>query len=152
MVCALSYLFFSRMNFGINQNNSKMIDKLYLMENGSEVEVHTFEKVFTVDIKNIRKLEIEEGLFLAKNINTMQKNYIPISINQQLYLIPKICKNNNKDILNAISNGKYIKIDEKLKEEESIDVSEYADNNSFIDIDSAEPENKQSTINKSKKI
>lgn len=130
------YFMISRMNKGIKLNNQKMIDKLYLLESGTEVEVVTFETTFITNIKQIRKLELEEGLYLSKNLDTIHKNYVPISINSQLYLIPKISSTNNGEILSAISNGKYIKIDDKVKAEDSIDIdlSEYNYDNESKDI------------------
>lgn len=132
-----TYLLFTRMNRGIKVNNKKMIDKIYLMENGTEVMVNTFDDTFITDIKNIRKLEVEEGLYLTTNLNTIHKNYVPISINQKLYIIPKRSITLNKEILNAISQGKYIKFDESVNSEESIDISDYNNNQneSFIDIE-----------------
>jgi hypothetical protein len=120
--CSLIYLFFSRLNKGLNMNNKKVIDKIYLLENGTEIQVETFDKDFKTDIKNVRKLELEEGLYLSNNLDAVNKTYVPISINRTLYLIPKNSINYNKEILNAISNGKYIKLDECIKDENSIDI------------------------------
>lgn len=111
-----------RMNFGINQNKKHIIIKIFLLENGKECEIHTLENVFTTDIKNIRRLQVEEGLYLASNIQNMVKNYIPLAIDTRLYLIPLVAEIQNQEILSAVSNGKYIRTDEVIDLENSIDI------------------------------
>jgi len=97
---------------------------MYLLENGKECEIHTLHKSFVTDIKNIRRLQLEEGLYVARNIQNMRKNYIPLSIDTNLYLIPLISLINNQEIVSAISNGKYIKVDGYINRENTIDIDD----------------------------
>ena len=137
---SLLFLLFSKLSGGIKINNKKVIDKIYLLENGTEVEIETLDIKFITDIKNVRKLEIEEGINLKKNFDNVYHNYVPINIQEQLYLIPKSSITKNREILNAISNGRYIKLDDTVEIEESI---EFPHNNkktkkyseTIIDID-----------------
>lgn len=112
-----------RLNFGINQNKRHIINNLYLLDNGKECEIHTLEQSFIAKIKNIRRLELEEGLYVAMNIKDMKKNYIPLVIETRLYLIPLLSKVNDQKVLSAISNGKYIKTDDRINSEEAIDIN-----------------------------
>jgi len=112
-----------RLNIGINQNKRHIINKLYLLDNGKECEIHTLEQSFISKIKNIRRLELEEGLYVAINIKDMKKNYIPLVIETRLYLIPLISTIYDQKILSAISNGKFIKTDERINSEEAIDIN-----------------------------
>jgi hypothetical protein len=116
-----SYTFF-RINFGINTNKKHIIIKMQLLDNGRECEIKTLERSFVTDIKYIRRLQVEEGLYLAKNIKNMRKNYIPLSIDTRLYLIPLVSTVQNQEILSAISNGKYIKTEGQIVIEKSIDI------------------------------
>ena len=95
---------------------------MQLLDNGRECEIKTLERSFVTDIKNIRRLQVEEGLYLAKNIQNMRKNYIPLSIDTRLYLIPLVSTVQNPEILSAISNGKYIKTEGRIVKEKSIDI------------------------------
>lgn len=113
---------FLRINFGINQNKKYIIIRMNLLDSGKECEIHTLERSFISDIKSIRRLELEEGLFLAKNIKDMRKNYIPLSIETRLFLIPLTSIVKNQELLSAISNGKYINTDRKIKDERTIDI------------------------------
>lgn len=119
---------FFRMNFGINQNKKHIIIKMFLVENGKECEIHTLEKSFVTDIKNIRRLQLEEGLYVARNIQNMRKNYIPLAIDTRLYLIPLVSVIQNQEVLSAVSNGKYIKTDDGINVENSIDIDPYDKN------------------------
>jgi hypothetical protein len=119
---------FFRMNFGINQNKKHIIIKMFLLENGKECEIHTLEKSFVTDIKNIRRLQVEEGLYVARNIQNMRKNYIPLAIDTKLYLIPLVSVIQNQEVLSAVSNGKYIKTDDGINVENSIDIDPYDKN------------------------
>ncbi len=119
-----SFTFF-RINYGINQNKKHIIIKLFLLDNGKECEIHTLEKMFVTDIKNIRRLQIEEGLYVARNIQNMRKNYIPLAIDTRLFLIPLVSTIENQEILSAVSNGKYIKADDHINVENSIDIENY---------------------------
>jgi len=111
-----------RINFGVNQNKKHIITKIFLLENGQECEIHTLEKTFTIDIKNIRRLQVEEGLYLARNIQRMTKNYIPLAIDAKLYLIPLVSVIQNQELLSAISNGKYIRTDGQIEIGDTIDI------------------------------
>jgi len=118
-------IIFLRMNYGINNNKKHIITKMFLLDNGKECEIHTLENSFVTDIKNIRRLQLEEGFYLAKNINNMKKNYIPLAIDTKLYLIPLISIIQNQEILSAVSTGKYIKVEGGINEENSIDIEEF---------------------------
>lgn len=120
----LFMLFFARMKYGINQNKRHLIIKLELMENGNECLVTTLHQTFKVDNKKIRKLQLEEGMFLSKNIENMRKNYIPLSIDSRLYLIPLISSVNSQNVLAAISDGKYIIFGHQVTLENSIEINE----------------------------
>ena len=118
----LVVLYILRLDVGMIRNKNHIIKNINLLDDGKTCEISTMNKSFKTDIKNIRRLQLEEGIYLSKNIQKMHKNYIPMAIDTNLYLIPKISKIHDKDLLSAISNGRYIKFEEVIKKENSIDI------------------------------
>jgi len=109
-------LFFTmRGYYGIADNKKYIIDSIYLLEDGLRVQVQVDKKTITSDIKDIRRLKQNEGMFFTRIMPQVHEEFFPIIIDKQFYLIPKLIQVYNSEILSIITNGKYIQITETHK-------------------------------------
>lgn len=104
-----SICFFTRMSFEIHQNKNYIITEMYLLENGKQVEIETFNHVFVVNIKDIRLIGYEEADKTSHLINKLRKNYIPLAIDSKLFLFRLDSHVYYKDVFTAVTESKYIK-------------------------------------------
>lgn len=120
----LSYKFFKALFEGVSFNLKHLIYKVYLLEDGQTLQLILAKGELITNIKGIRKMNESETKFYFKKMMNIHDQFYPLIINEQLYLIPHNAIIYNKDILSAISNGKYIQLQEsqKVKKENTIDI------------------------------
>jgi hypothetical protein len=113
-----------RYKYGIIQNKKFMISDMNLLEDGKTVEVKTYNNVvFNVDIFKIRRMTVDEALYFAQLIRNINTYYIPIVINKEFYIIEKTAAINDPELLNAVSQGQYISLDnENIIKKDTIDI------------------------------
>ena len=106
---SISFYCFTRINIAINNNKTRIITDIYLLKNGKECEIHTFNHSFVTDIKNIRNISYEEALNTLDLINTTRNLYLPLAIDTKLYLFRIDSNIYDQIIFSAVTTGKYIK-------------------------------------------
>jgi len=116
-------LFYSlRFRLGIISNQEHIINEIQVLEDGKTCEIITMKKNFKVDINKIRRITMEEALLMAGNLESIKLNYIPIVIETCLYLIPIQSRIHRKDFLGYICEGKYLKFDDIIYNDKTIQI------------------------------
>jgi hypothetical protein len=92
-------------SFGFNY---KIINYIYVKECGQKLIIYTLLSKFEENIINVRKLKKSEYFFFQKLYRELCDEYIPIVINYEVYLLPKIYDYLDKEIFFAINNSSYI--------------------------------------------
>ncbi len=105
---------------GIKSNQDHVIKQISILEDGKTCEISTLKKTFNADINKIRKINMQEAMFMSRKIEALKLNFIPIVIETKLYLIPISSKISRKDILGYICEGKYLKFEEVIKNDNTI--------------------------------
>lgn len=108
IISSLAFYCFTRISFSLNQNKNRIITDIYLLKNGRECEIHTFNTRFVTDIKNIRNISYDEALITLELINTTRHLYHPLAIETHLFLFRVDSEFNHQDIFTAITNSQYI--------------------------------------------
>jgi len=111
-----------RLRLGIQSNKEYIIDRISIFEDGKTCEINTMTDKFTIDINRIRKLNLEEAIFMAEKLESIKVNYIPIVIDTKLYLIPIQSIVGRKDILGFVCEGKYLKFSEIIHKDRTIQI------------------------------
>jgi len=101
-----------------------IIQSFFLYEDGKRIEVVSDVNKFITDISEVRKLRENEIIFFSKIMPGVHKQFYPLIINNQFFLIPKSVEISNLEVFNAITSGKYIKISEenKIHNKNTIDI------------------------------
>jgi len=116
-------LFFSlRLRLGILTNQEHIINKISILEDGKTCEIKTMKNVFKIDINTIRKINMEEAIFMAERLESIKVSYIPIVIDTKLYLIPIKSRIHRKDFLGNICEGRYLKFQEIIHKDRTIQI------------------------------
>ena len=76
-----------------------------MLEDGKKVEVNIGKKTIISDIKEIRKLKQNEGLFFIKIMPGVNYDFFPIIINKQFYSSEHVVY-----LLNNTKNSKNIQV------------------------------------------
>jgi len=111
-----------RIRLGIISNQEHIICEIRVFENGKTCEISTIKKTFTVDINKIRRISLEEAMYMSKKLESIKISYIPIVIETSIYLVPIRSRIHRKDFLGSISDGKYLKFEEVIHKDNSIHV------------------------------
>lgn len=114
--------YFLRIRVGIKNNKEYIIKEINVYEDGKTCEIVTLKKSFDIDINKIRKINFEEAMFMKKSLDSLKVNYIPIVLDTKLYLIPLLSNIPRKDILGSICDGKYIKFQEIINNDKTIQI------------------------------
>lgn len=109
---------------GVQNNKNTMITNIYLLKDGKTAVIQTIAKAFTVDITKIRRVTIEEGLYFAHLATWAHAEYVPLVIDNHFYIMNKGATIYDQDVLNAISNGKYVAMQKGtvIHRDDSIDI------------------------------
>ena len=111
-----------RLQQGIVSNQKHIIKKINLLEDGKTCEILTNSCQFHVDINKMRKINMEEAMYMAKKLDSLKSNYIPIVLDTKLYLIPLVCSVIRPDVLAAVCEGKYIEFEEIIDKDNTIQI------------------------------
>lgn len=114
-------LFFSlKFRFGLKSNREHIINEISVLKDGKTCEIKTLKGVFPIDINKIRKINLEEAMFMAQRLDLIKSRFIPIVMDTKLYLIPLECTIHRNDLLPHISEGKYLKFAEVISKDKTI--------------------------------
>lgn len=121
-----SFLYTSKLVIGQKANKRNIITSLALYDKGNKVQVHLNKgsKSKDIDIKLFRQFTTSEKKFyktlpIFKN---KTQDYYPVIIDDRLYLMKKSIKVLNKEILTAVLQGKYIKLNQSIQEENTVNI------------------------------
>jgi hypothetical protein len=95
------------------QNSTHFIYELNLMKDGKHIELKKHFETSIEDISKVRRLTNEENLYFNDYFHAQELNFLPIVIDNKIYLINKKIIVNDKEIFSAISNGKYIELNKE---------------------------------------
>jgi len=116
------FLYLIKFRYGILCNQEHIIKELSILEDGKTLHVKTVKNSFNMDINSIRKINFEEAMFMADKLESIKINYIPIVMETKLYLIPLRSRILNKDILGSVSEGKYLRFEEIIHKDKTIQI------------------------------
>jgi hypothetical protein len=116
------FIFSLNSHFGFKNNQEYIIQEISIFQDGKVCEVKTLKGGFPIDINKIRKINLEEALYMAKSLEILKKQYIPIVLDTKLYMIPLGSKILRKDLLPHISEGKYLKFKEIIQKDKTIQI------------------------------
>ena len=106
-------LLIMRINIKVNKNREHIIIKINLLKDGNTCEIVTLRRKFKIDLNLIRKMSIEEKVYMKKDLDYFERNYISLIIDSKLYLIPNDILVPRVDLLAAVLKAKCIKFEEK---------------------------------------
>lgn len=121
-----SFLYISKLIIGHKANKNHYITSISLYDNGNKVQV-VFNKSSLpkdIDIKLFRQFNTSERNFY-KTLPLFKHNtqtYYPVIIDDRLFLLRKSIKVLNKELLNAVLRGKYIKFNQSIIEENTLNI------------------------------
>ena len=122
---AIPTAFLLRLIRGITDNKKLLITTISLLDDGKKVEIETVSGKYILPIGEMRLPTEEETGTIHRLLPNVNQNYYVVIIGQSNYLIPKEAGNRDREILNAIINGKYIDLtdgDKKIDKEKAIDI------------------------------
>lgn len=111
-----------RIRLGIIANQEHIIKEINVFKDGKTCEIITLRKTFTADINKIRKINMEEALFMSNKLESIKKSYIPIVIETSVYLVPIRSRIHRKDFLTSVCDGIYLDFKEVVHKDNSIHV------------------------------
>lgn len=111
-----------RFRLGILSNQEHIIKEIRVFDDGKTCEIVTLKSSFTADINRIRRINMEEALLMADKLESIKVNFIPIVVNTGVYLIPTRSRIHRKDLLGFVCDGKYLKFEEVIHKDKSIQV------------------------------
>lgn len=130
---------------GVNLNKKKIIHKIELLDNGTTLRISFLNQAMNYsngsqkpghsyiekDISLIRRLNIEEISYFNEAYPSIIYNFIPIVIDDDIYLLDIKSLISDQDLWQAISSGKYIKINREdvVNKSEAIDIGDFNQNN-----------------------
>jgi len=115
-----------RLSVGLNGNKQLIINAINLLENGKTLEIQALKTSFQITIGEMRIVnQIEAKIILANFSSNLYNDYFPVVIRGVVYLLPKKLEINNKELLSAVMDGKYINLtddDKKINKDDIIDI------------------------------
>lgn len=94
---------------GIQRNKRFLINEISLLDDGKKLEIVTAALKQIVDIRTVRRLKVEEGLYFTQLLPGAH-DFVPLIINNEFYIFNKNSTVYNQELLNSISNGEYINL------------------------------------------
>lgn len=88
--------------------NNIIINSIYLKSCGTQVVINTLTDGFEADILKVRRLRMTEFYLYRLLFPDLEKEFTPIVVNYEAYLIPKSLEYVDKEVLNAVSNSCYV--------------------------------------------
>ena len=115
-----AFLYSSKMLMGVAFNKRFFINDISLYDCGTKIKLKTQSNMIKdIDIKMIRRLNKNENNFYT-SLNVLSNKFYPIVIDDRIFLLRNSIAILNKDVMNAILNGKYIKVKRRKVEKENI--------------------------------
>lgn len=111
-----------KLRSGVKNNIEHIIKEMSVLEDGKTCEITTNSRKFTVDINDIRKLNLEEAMYMINRLDSIKINFIPIVFKDKMYLIPIESRIHHKDFLCNISEGKYLKFSGIIQKNKTIQI------------------------------
>lgn len=111
-----------KLRIGVKNNIEHIIEEMSILEDGKTCEITTHKRKFNVDINNIRKINLEEAMYMVNRLDSIKLNFIPIVIEVKMYLIPLESMIHHKDFLCNICEGKYLKFLKIIQKDKTIQI------------------------------
>ena len=125
----------SRFNMSYTTKRKMFIKSITLYDCGKRVKVETLQENLLLDISSFREFDTDEKrhvsqFFLGKNFN-----FMPMIINNEIYVLTQKCIMQNKEVFMSIKNGNYIDIiDDKNDSDDDFNNKKKRKENIIIDI------------------
>lgn len=107
---------------GLEVNRRYIVLQIDLMDDGKNVVVKTEKNTKTYNIKDIRRLNNDEIIMISSRVPEFHLKYLPIIINDEVFLIDKTSNFSDTHLFKEICNGKFIKFKETINKDNSIDL------------------------------
>ena len=129
------FIFMNRLIANLNSKSSNFITKINLFSDGRRCEIITANKKskFIVDISCIRKIQDNEKKAFEHILGKNLMNFIPIVINNSVYLLSKKSVIANNAVFKNTIESKYIEIRHGYNNNDDSD-NLYIDKNNTIDL------------------
>jgi hypothetical protein len=114
----------ARLFRGILKNKTFIISAINLLNDGKKVQLVLESGTKVVDIKDIRRITNDEARYFQLMMGPGHERYRPLVVDKEIYVIWKESTVYDKEILSAVSSGKYIKIkgENIIKPDDIIDI------------------------------
>jgi hypothetical protein len=100
----------SRFNWSYTKNRKIVIKSITLFSCGRRVKVSTLQEDLFLDISSFREFDEQEKKHVSKFFLGEKVAFLPLNINNEIYVLTQKCIMQNKEVFFALKNGNYIDI------------------------------------------